>query len=77
MESDQSFHKELVNVSMVHGAGRIRSQELQTFRASIKDILNVQDEITSVIKDNSELVSQFQTLTNSVSGEEDKKNSSK
>lgn len=76
IEADRSFHKELVNVSRVHGAGRIRNQELRTFRASIKDILNVQDEIASVIKDNSELVSQFQNLTNSVA-EEDKKNSNK
>lgn len=66
-EADRNFHKELVNVSRVHGVGRIRHQELRTFRASIKDIMNSQDEIASVIKDNSELLTQFQNLANSVS----------
>uniref|UniRef100_A0A1B6E921 Protein kinase domain-containing protein n=1 Tax=Clastoptera arizonana TaxID=38151 RepID=A0A1B6E921_9HEMI len=71
IEADRNFHKELLNVCRVQGVGRIRHQELRTYRASIKEIINSQEDIATIIKDNSELVTQFQNLANSLSSDKE------
>ncbi|RZF44680.1 hypothetical protein LSTR_LSTR000632 [Laodelphax striatellus] len=70
VDNDHSFHDELVNVSRVKGAGRIRGQELKSFfRTSIKDILSGQDEISTVISENTDLIRQFNNMAKGL-GEE-------
>lgn len=62
MENDISFHRGLENVSRVQGAGRVRNQELRSLRTSIRDILNVQQEISAALWENNELLSQTDNL---------------
>ncbi|XP_022189807.2 serine/threonine-protein kinase TBK1 isoform X1 [Nilaparvata lugens] len=73
VDNDLSFHDELVNVSRVKGAGRIRGQELKSlFRTSIKDILSGQDEISTVISENTDLIRQFKGLAAEEKSESEK-----
>ncbi|XP_075215818.1 I-kappaB kinase epsilon [Lycorma delicatula] len=75
VDNDQSFHDELVNVSRVKGAGRIRGQELKSFfRTSIKEIINIQDEAYNVLKENTELVAQFQNAAKNATEEKNEMN---
>jgi len=63
IEGDVNFHKSIENTNRGQESSQVKTQDLRSFRSSIKDILSLQQEISATMWENNELLNQFDQLT--------------
>lgn len=76
-KNDISFHEGLTNISRIicsanskHG-GRVKAQETKKHRTILNDIKIMDEEMESVLRENSKLVGQLQNIANGLNDEKD------
>uniref|UniRef100_A0A0A9WA26 Serine/threonine-protein kinase TBK1 n=2 Tax=Lygus hesperus TaxID=30085 RepID=A0A0A9WA26_LYGHE len=73
-EKDRTFHEEIINVGLIRPIprhnGRIRGQDMRSLRTSVREIHSGQEEISTLIKGNKQLVDKFCSLASKLNDNE-------